>query len=298
MKRITAISLIILVFLLSAASASAQSAQRSVSLADNAALRYWSAFSAVQDAAITDQQARELNAILDGTAPYDDTKYKDLLEKNRLALEIMARATSLANCDWGLDYGAEDVPVEYARKALVLGRLNVLYAFHLFIAGNKDGGVRTLAAGLKFSHDVANGGTFFATLIADHLLVNHLSAVAGAVHLEADALRGPLSAAQKARLQAAVTQLGEGLDWQSAAKRDLEALRTQYAGDSQTSAALSRIISSYVAVLDDPSKLPALEEAIHSAPQQLASLIPNARRILEAKQDLNKRLLQTRSLLQ
>jgi hypothetical protein len=32
-------------------------------------------------AAITDQQARELNAILDGTAPYDDLKYKDLLEK-------------------------------------------------------------------------------------------------------------------------------------------------------------------------------------------------------------------------
>ena len=54
--------------------------------------------------AITDEQARELNAILEGTAPYDDLKYKDLLEKNRLALEIMARATSLSNCDWGLDY--------------------------------------------------------------------------------------------------------------------------------------------------------------------------------------------------
>ena len=196
MKHIIAIPSIILVFLLSAACASAQSAQRSVSLADNAALRYWSAFSAVQDLAITDEQARELNAILDGTAPYDDMKYKDLLEKNKLALEIMARATSLANCDWGLDYGAEDVPVEYARKALALGRLNVLYAFHLFIAGDKDGGVRTLAAGLRFSHDVGNGGSFFATLIADGLLVSHLTAIGDAVHLEADPLRGPLSAAQ------------------------------------------------------------------------------------------------------
>jgi len=85
-------------------------------------LRYWSAFSEVQDSGITDQQAKELNAILDGTAPYDDSKYKDLLEKNALALEIMARAISLPNCDWGLDYGlGHERAVDYARKALVLG---------------------------------------------------------------------------------------------------------------------------------------------------------------------------------
>src|SRR5207302_858902 len=144
----------------------------------------------------TDQPARELNASLDGTAPYDDSKYKDLLGKNTLALEIMARGTSLSNCDWGLDYGlGEEVPVEYARKALVLGRLNVLYAFHLFIAGNKDGGVHALAAGLKFSHDVANGGTLFATLIAKDLLVSHLRAVADVLHLE------QLSATQRSQLQ-------------------------------------------------------------------------------------------------
>ncbi len=288
MKHIAAIASIVLVLLLSAASAFAE---RNVSLADNAALRYWSAFSALQDSAITDEQARELNAILDGTAPYDDSKYKDLLEKNRLALEIMARATSLSNCDWGLEYGAEDVPVEYARKALVLGRLNVLYAFHLFIAGDKDGGVRTLAAGLRFSHDVANGGSLFATLIAKDLLVNHLRAVAGALHLE------QLSTAQRARLQEAATRLG-GLDWRTAAKLDLEGLRNHYGRDSATSTALTRIISSYVAALDDQSKLPTLDEAIHSAPQELANLIPNAKRVLEQKQDLSNTLLQTRSLLQ
>jgi len=289
MKHITAISSLILVVLLPGVCVSAQ---RNMALADNAALRYWSAFSAVQDSAITDEQARELNAILDGTAPYDDTKYKDLLEKNTLALEIMARATSLANCDWGLDYGAEDVPVEYARKALVLGRLNVLYAFHLFIAGNKDGGVRSFAAGLRFSHDVGNGGSLFATLIAKDLLVNHLRAVADVLHLE------QLSAAQRAQLQEAVRRLGEGLDWRTAAKLDLEGLRSHYAGDAVTSTALTRIISSYVVVLEDQSKLPTLDAAIRSAPQQLANLIPNAKRVLEQKQDLNNRLLQTRSLLQ
>jgi hypothetical protein len=289
MKRITAMPSIILVLLLSVVSAFAQ---RNASLADNGALRYWSAFSAVQDTGITDEQARELNAILDGTAPYDDSKYKDLLEKNTLALEIMARGTSLANCDWGLDYRAEDVPVEYARKALVLGRLNVLYAFHLFIAGNKDGGVRTLAAGLRFSHDVGNGGSLFATLIAKDLLVDHLRAVADVLHLE------QLSAAQRARLLEAVRRLGEGLDWRTAAKLDLEGLRSHYARDSVTSTALTRIISSYIAVLNDQSKLPTLDEAMHSAPQQLANLIPNAKRVLEQKQDLNNKLLQTRSLLQ
>jgi hypothetical protein len=147
MKILNTILSMILIALLSAGSALAQ---RNTSLTENAALRYWSAFSEVQDSGITDQQAKELNAILDGTAPYDDSKYEDLLEKNTLALEIMARATSLPNCDWGLDYGlGHDVPVDYARKALVLGRLNVLYAFHLLKTGNKDGAVRALAAGLR-----------------------------------------------------------------------------------------------------------------------------------------------------
>jgi hypothetical protein len=290
MKTFITMSSIFLVVLGLIGSASAQG---NVSLAENAALRYWSAFSQVQDSAITEQQAKELNAILDGTAPYDDSKYKDLLEKNTLALEIMARATTFPNCNWGLDYGlGHEVPVDYARKALVLGRLNVLYAFHLFIVGNKDGGVRSLIAGLRFSHDVGNGGSLFATLIAKDLLTNHLRAVADALHLE------QLTAAQRSRLQGAVARLGEGLDWPTAAKRDLEALRGDYTRDSQTSAALTRIISAYLAVLNDQSKLPMLNEAMDSAPPQLANVIPNAKRVMEQKQDLNSRLLQTRALLQ
>ena len=245
MKIFNTIPSMILIALLSAGSALAQ---RNAALTENAALRYWSAFSEVQDSGITDQQAKELNAILDGTAPYDDSKYKDLLEKNALALEIMARATSLPSCDWGLDYGlGHDVPVDYARKALVLGRLNVLYAFHLLKTGNKDGAVRALAAGLRFSHDVGNGGSLFATLIAKDLLTSHLRAVSGALRLE------QLSASQRLQLQTAVARVGEGLDWPMAAKRDLEALRGDYAGNPQTSAALTRIISSYVAALNDES---------------------------------------------
>src|SRR5580658_2906398 len=290
MKIFNTIPSMILIALLSAGSALAQ---RNAALTENAALRYWSAFSEVQDSGITDQQAKELNAILDGTAPYDDSKYKDLLEKNALALEIMARATSLPNCDWGLDYGlGHDVPVDYARKALVLGRLNVLYAFHLLKTGDKDGAARALAAGLRFSHDVGNGGSLFATLIAKDLMTSHLRAVAGALRLE------QLSGGQRSQLQTAVTQVGEGLDWPMAAKRDLEALRGDYSGNPQTSAALTRIISSYVAALNDESKLPTVNQAVEGAPQKLATVIPNAKRVLEQKQDLNNTLLQTRALLQ
>jgi hypothetical protein len=290
MKHFNAIPPMILIVLFSAVSGFAQ---RNVSLGDNRALRYWSAYSEIQDSAVTDQQAKELNAILDGSAPYDDSKYKELLEKNALALDIMARGTSLPNCDWGLDYGlGDDLPGDYVKKALVLGRLNVLYAFHSFIVGNKEQGVRALVAGLRFSHDVASGGSLFATLIAKDLIVTHLRAVGDALHLE------QLSAAQRLRLQQALRRLGEGLDWRTAAKRDLETLRGHHAADPQTSAALTQIIADYVAFLDDPSKLPLLNRAINSAPQQLSSLIPNARRVLEQKQDLNNRLLETRSLLE
>ncbi len=278
----------ILIALLSAGSALAQ---RNASLKENAALRYWSAFSEVQDSGITDQQAKELNAILDGSAPYDDSKYKELLEKNKLALEIMARATSLPNCDWGLDYGLrDDIPVDYARKALALGRLNVLYAFHLFIAGNKDGGVRALVAGLRFSHDVANGGSLFATVIAKDLLVNHLRAVSGALHLE------QLSARQRTRLQQAITGLGShGVDWESAIKQEMGVLNKP---PWQESVSLVRVTQAYLAAVNDPSQLPKLEQLLATVPQPLRDVIPLPKEVLEQKQELDHKLMQTRSLLQ
>ena len=127
--------------------------------------------------------------------------------------------------------------------------------------------------------------------IAKSLLISHLKAIAGALYRE------QLSSAQHAELQSAVTQVGEGLDWPQAAKRDLEALRRYYAGNSQIAVALNRIISSYVAVLNDGSKLPTLNQAIEDAPPDLAKVIPNAKQVLEQIQDLDNALQQIRSLL-
>jgi hypothetical protein len=59
----------------------------------------------MQDSTITHQQAKELNLILKGTAPYSDLKYRDLVEKNRPALETMLRGSSIPACIWGIDYG-------------------------------------------------------------------------------------------------------------------------------------------------------------------------------------------------
>lgn len=289
MKTLRLISLVILCAAVPLGSALAQ---QNASLGENAALRYWSAFAEMQDSAITDQQAKELNAILDGTAPYQDLKYYELVEKNRAAVETMARGTVIPNCDWGVDYAlGPDAPVEYVRNALTLGRLNVLYAFHLGIRGDKDGAVRTIAAGVRFSRDVASGGTLFATLVSKNLLANHVRAMAFMLHM------GQLSSQQKSVLQKAVDQLGpDGLDWQSAVKREFEIPTPGL--DARGSSAQAQISTAYLSMLNSPSELSNLQQMIASAPQKLRDLIPNPQRVLDEKQDLALKLQQIRSLLQ
>jgi hypothetical protein len=289
MKRIHVIGRAVVVLL----AVGAAMGQRTVPLAENAALRYWAAFSQLQDSALTDQEAKELDSALDKMGPFDISRYNDLIQKNTLALEIMGRGSSLPSCDWGLDYGlGGDTPVDYARKALVLGRLNILYAMQLYHSGNPDRAIEAVAAGLRFSHDVANGGSLFATLVAKDLLVTHLMAVNAALRM------GQLSTTQRSRLQNAIASLGDGLDWSAASKRDLEALGSHYSGETRVSAALGRISSSYAAFLKDESNLPNLMEAINHAPPELANLIPNPKRIQEQKQELSEKLQQTRMLLQ
>ena len=274
-------------------SATALPAQQKANLGDNAALRYWSAFAQMQDAAISDKDARELKLIVEGTAPYDDLKYKELVEKNRFALKTMSRGTALKRCDWGLDYElGPETPVDYVRKSLALGRLNVLYALHLLIAGDNDGAVQTLVAGLRFSHDVANGGTLFATMASKSLIVAHLGSIAGVNHVQG------LSGAQRVLLQDALAQFGrEGLDWQAAMKRELS-LHPPAGADPESSAAMARITSAYLKIFDNPSSLAELQRTLASAPRSLQDIIPDPKRVLEEKQDLSERLQQTRALLQ
>lgn len=288
MISMRSICLSFLIVILSGTQALAQRPERE----KNAALRYWAAFSVMQDSAITFKQDEELRAVLEGKAPYRDSTFQDLVEKNRLPLEIMARATSLPTCDWGFDLSfGDNEPVEYVRDALVLGRLNVLYAFHELSSGGTDAGVRTLAAGLRFSHDVANGGTLFAALAADRLISDHLRAAAFAVRTS------HLSATQRTVLRKAVERLGpDGVDWQSAIHLELQVVRGHFSEDEQASAVITRIESAYVAALQSPSALPALEEVTQQDPK-VSRLIANPKRVVEQERDLTAQIVKIRSLL-
>ena len=287
MKTFRPISTLILLIL----SANATFAQSKVRLGDNAALRYWSAFAQIQDAGITQEQAKEFHAVLAGTAPYDDSKYKDLAEKNRPAVETMARGTMLPACDWGIEYALrEEAPVDFVRKALLLGRLNTLWAFHLMQTGDQDRAVRTLVAGIRFSRDVANGGTLFAALTGKDLLVVHLGAIDILMHSK------ELSALQRSMLRKSVAGGGlEGVDWQSAVRLEMEVLNRP---DWHVSGAVEGVTQAYMAALKDPAALPKLQQVIASAPQRFRDVIPNPQRVLEEQKDLHEKLAQMRSRLQ
>lgn len=283
MNTIRLMIAVLLFAALSAGSAQAQPGPAS-RLGENAALRYWSAFAQMQDSAMVTRQIPSL----------DDPTVKELFTKNLPALETMQRGTEIPNCDWGIEYqlGAQ-TPVEYVRKALLLGHLNALYVMYLQAHGDTKRAVRALVAGLRFSHDVANGGTLFATLAADRLLMDHLPLIPNIVH-------AGLSPAQRSALQTAVAQLGpDGLDWQGAVKRELTLYRgTDHGLNAQGLASLAHITPLYVRVMSDASVLPRLEKMIASAPADLRNLMPNPERVVEDEQSLQNHLAEARALLQ
>jgi hypothetical protein len=253
-------------------------------LGENAALRYWSAFAQMQD-----------SAVMSGKIPgLDDPSVKELFDKNKAALDTMYRGTMLPNCDWGIEYqlGAE-TPVEYVRKALILGKLNALYVMYLEKQGDTEGAVRALIAGLRFSHDVANGGTLFATEVGAALLMDHLPMIPNIVH-------AGISPEQRTALQKAAAQLGPtGLDWQGAVKRELAQYRgTDHHLTAQGLAALSQIAPLYVSAMSDASVLSRLESMIASAPEDLRKIMPDPRRVLASEQSLENHLAEARGLLQ
>lgn len=266
-----------------AGAASAQSGPP-VQLGENAALRYWSAFAQMQDYAMATQPNSGL----------DDPRMKELFEKNKGALDTMRRGTMLPNCDWGIDYElGVNTPVEFVRKAMILGKLNALYVMYLESHVDTEKAVRALVAGLRFSHDVANGGTLLATVTADGLLMDHLPMIANLVH-------AGLSQAQRLALQKAVAQLGpSGLDWEGAVKRELGLYRgTDHGLSAQGLAALAQINPLYVSAMSDPSVLPQLQGMIAKAPVDLRNFMPNPQRVVEAKQSLENHLAEARGLLE
>ena len=160
----------------------------------------------------------------------------------------------------------------------------------MFLEGNKDGGVRALTAGMRFSHDVANGGSLFAAVIAKDLLLTHLRAVSGVLQLE------QLSVMQRIQLQQAVAGLGlHGVDWQAGMKQEMRVLNKP---PWQESISLVRVTQAYLASLSDPSQLSKLQQLLATLPQPLRDVIPDPKEVIAQKQELDEKLKQTRLVLQ
>ncbi len=301
MNILRRIALAALAVALLAAPAVSQSAEKGAKPGENAALRYWSAFAQMQDVGLTDAQAKELYRVVDGTAPFVPSTYKELIARNLPALETMATGTAMPYCDWGIDYRlGPAAPLDHVGKAAQLGRLNVLYAMQLEI-NDRAAAVKTLAVGLRFSHDVASGGTLLSALLAKSLLMAHLRVMASMLQ------KKDLTAGEQATLRNALARIGpDGVDWQGAVKRELAIYSWPLPTadgvkklDPQGLAALARITHLYVSALSNPSVLPELQKTIAAAPPPLPHEIPYSvpKRVVEQKQELTRELLKVRAML-
>lgn len=178
----------------------------------NAALRYWMAFAEIQDSPSDKETADLLEKVAAGDAAWDEAKLGPILDKNEEAIQIMQRATKLPDCDWGLEYRRGPfTSIAYAPRARVLARLNTLYGIRLAAKGDTHGAADSWLGGIRFSQDLAKGGTLIFALIAKTALLSNLNALTWA------AQEGVLSASDKARVAAFVRALPEtGFDWSGA----------------------------------------------------------------------------------
>ncbi|MBM3758637.1 MAG: hypothetical protein FJW36_00155 [Acidobacteria bacterium] len=210
-----------------------------------------------------------------------------MAQKNRHAVETLQRGTQSKNCNWGLEYqlGA-DAPLEHVRKALALSRINILYSMHLLQTGNRTVGIRSIAAGIRFSHDVSKGGPLMAAVAAKTLLTSHLRLVAFAQ------VEKPLSSDEEKIISSAITEIGPGgLDWEMALVRDFEIY------SKATSTSLSDLLEQYRQALRNPDQMPRLRQTLANAPKAVSSKIPNPQQVLDQKQELDNLLRTTRSAL-
>ncbi len=287
-------------------------AQHSSRPANNAALRYWMAFAEMNDSPISAEDAAQMDAIVNGKAPWDEQKIGPLVEQNREAIETMIRGTRLPHCEWGIEYDlGPDAPIAYLPKARALARLNGLYAKRLANSGDYDSAVRATVAGIRFAHHLAENASFLGTLTAKAALIPQLQ------QAQQMAASGRLSAAQLANLRFAVKALPESaFDWSNAARlegdgmhralvtlshaADPKALYQEWfgsppadfrvPGDTELSE-LQRMMVVYAKLLELPpdaaqSQLPALQKQIAGLDAVSRMAIPNPARVIGARAEV------------
>ncbi|MGA2421641.1 MAG: hypothetical protein ABSG69_16310 [Candidatus Acidiferrum sp.] len=175
----------------------------------NAALRYWQAFGDMQDLPANSDTRALLEQMIAGAAVWDESKLGPVIDANETAIQQMQRATKLPECDWGAEYSAgATASIAVAPKARVMGALNALYGVRQAARGDERAAVATWLAGVRFSQDVASGGSLIFALAAKPALVENLRALTQAVQ------SGKVSPADRQQIGKAIRALPEtGFDW-------------------------------------------------------------------------------------
>jgi hypothetical protein len=175
----------------------------------NAALRYWQAFAEIKDPPPSQGVQQEMEKVLSGEAPWDETQLGGIVAANEVALGIMQRATKLPDCEWGVEYSrGPEASIAFVPRAHVLARLNTLRGIREMAKGQSQAAVDTWIAGIRFAQDLTKGGSLIFSLTAKSVLVVEMRALA------AEAKHGRLSHTQTKQLSATVSALPEdGFDW-------------------------------------------------------------------------------------
>ena len=178
----------------------------------NAALRYWIAFSEMKDLPADKPTQDLLEKTLSAEALWDEKKIAPILDANKFAIDIMQRATKLPDCDWGIEYKqGTSASIAYAPRARALSRLNTLEGMRQLAAGNTQSATDTWLAGVRFSQDLARGGSLIFALMAKNALLANLRALTLA------AANGQLTVAERQQVATTVRALPEGaFDWSAA----------------------------------------------------------------------------------
>jgi hypothetical protein len=188
--------------------------------AANAALRYWTAFAALQDPPADATTTDLLLRVADGSVVWDEGRLGAILDANSDALEIMGRASSLPSCDWGVEYErGPEAPIPHLAKARVLGRLNVLSGMRLAARGQTSEAVDRWLASVRFSRHLAQGGTLISLFSAQSILIPTLRALASEVPR--------LNTESRSTVDAVIRMLPEtAFDWPDAMRREESVLAT------------------------------------------------------------------------
>jgi hypothetical protein len=178
----------------------------------NAALRYWMAFAEMQDPPADKATQDLLEKTVAGQAGWNEKTLGPILDANGVAIQIMQRATKLPDCDWGLEYDqGPRASIAYAPKARVLARLNTLEGMRELAKGNSQTAMDTWLAGIRFSTDLARGGSLIFALIAKSAILPNLQALA------AEAKQKQLTDSQKKQISAQLKSMPEdGFYWGAA----------------------------------------------------------------------------------